>query len=154
MAFQRQFNPANVQQHNNISSVLPAGEYRVLIANSTEGISKSSGKEMITLELNILDAPYDKRKLWFYISDDNYADDKTYQIFRSAGKNPPATIHAGIFKGLVCKIKTKLREYNGEQRAEVAYWIAQTSPAPASDPATGNLIDVPADDKTLDQIPF
>lgn len=149
MAFNRQINMNNVDQNRGASAaVIPPGEYRVQIASATETISKGSGKDMIKLELDILDPPFNNRKMWYYITDDQYADQKVFDIFSSAGKNLPGSIHAQIFPGLICKVKTRNRDYNGEAQAEVHYWIKASGnphPAPAA-PA--------AEQPKEDRIPF
>lgn len=153
MAFNRPINMNNVQNTQNEFFVIPPGEYDVLIAKAEESISKSSGKDMIKLELNILTPPYDKRKLWYYIIDDQYADSKVINIFASAGKPAPANIHAGIFQGLRCRVKTKNREFNGNMQAEVDRWLSQAAPSAAPrpvDPAYGPNNSTPAPD----DIPF
>lgn len=153
MAFNRPINMNNVQNTQNEFSVIPPGEYDVLIVKSEEGISKSSGKDMIKLELDILTPPYDKRKLWYYIIDDQYADSKVVNIFASAGKPTPANIHSGIFQGLRCCVKTKNREFNGNMQAEVDRWVAQA--APASSPAPAPASKYSADNRSNpDDIPF
>ena len=145
MAFNRPINMNNVQNTQNEFSVIPPGEYDVLIAKAEEGISKSSGKDMIKLELNILTPPYDKRKMWYYIIDDQYADIKVVNIFASAGKPTPANIHSGIFQGLRCRVKTKNREFNGNMQAEVDRWLSQDPSAavrtvdPAFNPANSSV---------------
>jgi hypothetical protein len=157
MAFNRTYNAGNVDtQRGAVATVIPPGEYDVLIAECTEGISKGSGKNMLKLELNILTPPYDKRKMWYYIVDDQYADQKTYDIFASAGKQPPRSIHAGIFKGLRCKVKTRNREYNGETQAEVNYWIKQNAPSPSTAPAPAGVDPAygPGSKTNPDEIPF
>ena len=154
MAFNRTYNASNVDTNRGATAtVIPPGEYEVTIVSASDAISKASGKDMIKLELDITTKPYEKRKLWYYIIDDQYADQKIYEIFASAGKNPPASLHSGIFRGLHCKVKTKNRLYNGETQAEVNYWIKRTpdqvQTAPVSqgvDPAMG-----PAEP---DEIPF
>lgn len=154
MAFNRTYNAANVDTNRGAAaSVIPPGEYNVLIASSEEAISKNTGKDMIKLELNILDAPYDKRKLWYYITDDQYADQKFYDIFSSAGKKVPAQLHAGVFQGLRCRVKTKNRLYNGDTQAEVNYWIKAKEPAGAVDPAMGPESSASAAN-SADDIPF
>lgn len=151
MAFNRPINMNNVQAVQNEFSVIPPGEYDVLIAKAEEGISKGSGKAMIKLELNILTPPYDKRKIWYYIVDDQYADIKVVNIFASAGKPTPTNIHSGIFQGLRCRVKTKNREFNGNMQAEVDRWLPQApSTAPSGvDPAMG-----PEVKHNPDEIPF
>lgn len=151
MAFNRQYNAANVDTNRGATAtVIPPGEYDVIISGAEEAISKNTGKDMIKLELSITTPPYDKRKLWYYICDDQYADQKFYDIFTSAGKNVPPNIHAGVFRNLKCRIKTKNRLYNGEQQAEVNYWVKASAPAaPAGvDPAMG------PENNSADDIPF
>lgn len=150
MAFNRTYNAANVDPNRGATAIIPPGEYDVIINSAEDEISKTSGKDMIKLELNIITPPYDKRKLWYYIVDDQYADQKFYDIFSSAGKNVPPKMHTGVFRGLRCRVKTKNRLYNGETQAEVNYWIkfnGDAAPAPAGvDPAMGpstNADDIP-----------
>lgn len=153
MAFNRTYNAANVDTNRGATaSIIPPGEYRVQIVSAEEAISKTTGKDMIKLELNILDAPYDKRKIWYYICDDQYADQKIYDIFTSAGKAVPPQIHAGVFRGLVCKIKTKNRLYNGESQAEVNYWIK--SKTDNATPPTSGVVDPAMGPNSADDIPF
>ena len=148
MAFNRTYNAANVDTNRGATAtVIPPGEYDVIITGAEETISKNTGKDMIKLELSIITPPYDKRKLWYYITDDQYADQKFYDIFTSAGKKVPASIHAGVFHNLKCRIKTKNRLYNDQQQAEVNYWIKATAPAPAQGVA-------PAMGPDADDIPF
>lgn len=124
MAFNRTYDAGNVDTNRGAASqIIPPGEYEVKIVAANDAISKSSGKDMIKLELDILTPPYDKRKLWYYITDDQYADQKCYDIFSSAGKKIPKNINSNIFVGLVCKVKTKNRLYNGETQAEINYWV-------------------------------
>lgn len=141
MAFNRTYNPANVDTDRAATAqIIPPGEYDVIINSAEECISKTSGKNMLKLELNIITPPYDKRKLWYYIVDDQYADQKFYDIFSSAGKNVPTLIHAGVFRGLRCRVKTKNRLYNNENQAEVNYWIirnGEKSPSAGVDPTMG-----------------
>ena len=146
MAFNHTYNPQNIETDTRTAiRSLPVGEYTVQIAKSTDRISKKSGKDMIELELEII-APTDfaGRKLWVYIVDDEFADQKIYDIFRSAGKPVPRQVHSGVFPNLVGKVKTKQRQYNGETRAEVNYWI----PAKKNE-ASANAAGVKTDD-----IPF
>ena len=127
MAFNRTYNAGNVDTNRGATAtVIPPGEYEVTIVASSDAISKASGKDMIKLELDITTKPFEKRKLWYYIVDDDNADQKAYEIFASAGQVPPVALNSGIFKGLHCKVKTKNRLYNGETQAEVNYWIKRT----------------------------
>lgn len=136
MAFNRTYNQQNVQTErgNGDFAPLPAGEYNVQIAEATDKVSKSSGKDMIELTLEVIDTgAYAGRKLWVYIVDDQYADQKIYDIFRSAGKSIPPQITRASFLNLVGRVKTKQRSFNGEIKAEVNYWIPKKDAAAATD---------------------
>ena len=150
MAFNHTYNQNNVEtDRGGNPPALPAGEYTVQIVKSTDRISQKSGKDMIELELEVIQpTQYAGRKLWVYIVDDQYADQKIYDIFRSAGKPVPQQVHSGVFLNLVGKVKTKQRVYNGETRSEVNYWIpkkidADTAAAVAAEVAGVKTDDIP-----------
>lgn len=151
MAFNRPINMNNVQQTQTESTVIPPGEYDILIFKAEEGISKSSGKDMIKLECNFLTAPYDKRKIWYYIVDDQYADSKVVNIFASAGKPTPANIHSGIFQGLRCRVRTKNRDFNGSTQAEIDRWLPQ---AANNTPSTSKYAEDNRAPRDANEIPF
>lgn len=144
MAFNRTFNQNNVDTERSFG-VPPVGEYDVKIVEAREKISQSSGKDMIELELEIINSQV-KGKFWVYIVDDQYADQRIYEIFSSAGKPVPATITSKSFIGLVGRVKVKHETANGEQRAKVNYWLKAKNPTVA---ASGN--EAP---KSTDNIPF
>lgn len=132
--FNHTYNASQVE-----TEVVPtaAGRYTVIIDQVAEKISKNSGKDMLELKLKIIaaEAPEHKRfvgrVLYVYIVDDQYADQKIYDIFTSAGKQVPATVDGKAFVGLVGRVATKLENYNGEPRASVNYWI---KPKPGEPP--------------------
>lgn len=154
MAFNRAVNQANIDmERKGTYSVIPVGEYRVQIVQSTDAISQSSGKDMIKLELEILDGQFKGRKIWQNIVDNQYADQTVYEIYRSCGLQIPKSINSAMFRNLVGKIKTKIREYNGSQNAEVNYWVKPKSgEVPASAPAPVQSA-APANEDP-DDIPF
>lgn len=144
MAFNRTYNPNNVDTDRGNPPALPVGEYTVQITKSTDKISKASGKEMIELELEVIQpTQYAGRKLWVYIVDDQYADQKIYDIFKSAGKPVPQQVHSGVFLNLVGKVKTKQQQYNDETRAEVNYWIPKKDGEAAAAPDKPKTDDIP-----------
>ena len=114
-----------------------AGRYTVIIDEVKEKISKNSGKDMLELKLKITaaESPEHKRfvnrTLYVYIVDDQYADQKIYDIFSSAGKPVPATVDGKAFVGLVGRVATKLEMFDGKPRASVNYWI---KPKPGEQP--------------------
>ena len=87
--FNHTYNSSQVE-----TEVVPtaAGRYTVIIDEVKEKISKNSGKDMLELKLKIIaaEAPEHKRFVnrtrYVYIVDDQYADQKIYDIFTSAGK--------------------------------------------------------------------
>lgn len=138
MAFSHTYNSQNVDgdKGGKLKPIL-AGEYPVRIVKSEDAVSQKTGKDMIRLELEIMQEPYRGRKLFQYIVDDQYADQKIHDILTSCRKDIPATVTSGTFFGLVGKVKTKATVYNGEQRAEVHYWIrpkaGEAAPSNAKD---------------------
>ena len=152
MAFNRTYNAGNVDQSHSYAAI-PAGEYNVRIVVSEDRVSKSSGKDMIALELEIIDGPFSGRKLFQYIVDDQYADQKIYDICQSCRKEIPQTITSAVFRGLTGRVKTKQSFYNGEPKAEINYWIrpkGDAAPHPPVDPAMGPDAAAPQ----ADDIPF
>ena len=156
MAFSHKVNQANVEEHP-ASVPIPAGEYAVRIAESVDAISKKSGKDMIKLELEITEGKFARRKLFQYIVDDQYADQKIYDILPACGVAIPDTVTSATFRNLRGRVKTKSRLYNGEERAEVSYWIksrtaaAPATAAPAGQPPAENANGAP---DITDDIPF
>jgi len=139
MPFNRTYNSNNVDQSHSFTAI-PAGEYNVRVAVSEDRVSKTSGKDMIALELEIIDGPFSGRKLFYYIVDDQYADQKIFDICQSCRKEIPATITSAVFRGLTGRVKTKQSFYNGEPKAEINYWIrpkGNAAPHPPVDPAMG-----------------
>ena len=150
MAFNRTYNQSKVDVNHVGKDIepLPVGEYTVQVTRATDKISQA-GNDMIELELSVI-APIDFKnyKLWVYIVDNEYADQKVYEIFRSCGKPVPAQIARAAFIDLVGRVKTKRRRYDGEIKAEVNYWIpaeeGELPPAPTA----------PTENPVPDDIPF
>ena len=152
--FDRQFNRQNADAHdNNGLSPIPSGDYAVRIVKSEYAVSKTSGKEMIVLELEIQGGKHAGRRLWYRIVDDEYADSKVMSIMTSCGQGEPQRIWPGLFDGLLGHVHTKVWLYNGKEQADVSYWIRprdNAAPHPPVDPAMG-----PATAPTNpDDIPF
>ena len=149
--FDRPINRQQAEQYNS-DRPIPSGDYPVHIVVSEHAISKNSGKEMIKLELRITAGPFAGRKLFQYITNDEYADAKAISICESCGVAEPTRIWPGLFQGLRGVVHTKVRLYNGEQQAIVSYWKKPEKDQPHSpvDPAMG-----PANAPTNpDDIPF
>jgi len=146
--FNRTYNAANVNadKEGGDFKPIPPGEYRVQIVKAEDAVSQSSGKDMIRLEIEIIDlGEFAGRKLWQYIVDDQYADQKVYDILTACGKPIPQQITSGIFVNLTGRVKTKNRIYNGKESAEINYWLR---PKPGETPAQ------PVNTNPADDIPF
>lgn len=149
--FDRPINHQHAEQYNS-DRPIPSGDYPVHIVVSEYSISKNSGKEMIKLELEITAGPFARRKLFQYITDDEYADAKAISICESCGVAEPTRIWPGLFQGLRGVVHTKVELYNGEQQAKVSYWKKpeKDQSHPPVDPAMGPDTAAP----NADDIPF
>lgn len=148
MAFSRGLDRSKIDEKRDGGQKLPPipeGEYEVGILNSTDEISKTSGKEMIKLEVQIISGEYKNRKLYQYIVDNEYADQTIYDILTACNKPIPATISSSCFRFLSGRVKVRQRMYNGEPRAEIHYWIKPTEQDKAQ---------AKAEDTSADGIPF
>lgn len=140
------------QYKENDFQIIPAGDYRVRIADVTEK-TFSSGNEgyEITLEVNGYAS-----KLWYYLVLDASNPVKTNQrigdFFNSFGITNPAMGTGKQWIGCVGAIRVKHEDYNGEKRAKVAYCLSRKNQdklepwknaAAASTPAA--QVDIPAD---------
>jgi hypothetical protein len=128
----------------------PVGEYYVQIMDGEEKISKT-GKEMIVLTCEIIQCEY-KNKIFEYIVAGDSAQQRIHDILLSCNRTPQKgqAITGQTFVGLVGKVRIKHEQYNGETQLRINFWKRPNESVHVS----GNLIDVPKDDKTLDQIPF
>ena len=131
---------------------IPEGEYTVTIEQVTEKISRKTGADMLELKLKIVGAEpanqkFVGRTLFYYLLDDQYLDQKLYDLFTACSKPIPAQVTGKEFLNLCGRIKTKLEPYNGEQRASVRYWCRpKPGEKPPSPPA--------APKNSADDIPF
>lgn len=114
-----------------------AGKYTVVVDVVSDKISRKSGADMLELKLKIKDAEDEANKkfigrsLFYYIVDDQYADQKIYDIFSACGKPIPNQLTGKTFVGLTGKVMVKNEMYNGEKRAGINYWIR---PKPGEQP--------------------
>lgn len=137
--FNHQYNMHSVDTSS--AEAPAAGKYTVVVDVVTDKISRTSGKDMLELKLKIVDAEdetnkkFKGRSLYYYIVDDQYADQKIYDVFSACGKPIPNQITGNLFTNLTGKVMVKNETYNGEKRATVNYWIrlapGEAAPAPA-----------------------
>ena len=140
--------------------IIPVGDYRARIADVTEK-KFSSGNEgyEITLEINGYNS-----KLWFYLVLDAADPAKTNQrigdFFNSFGITSPAMGSGKQWIGTVGAVRVKHEEYNGENRAKVAYCLArsrQDKLAPWKNTGTAATPAAPSAPETVeipDDLPF
>lgn len=121
-----QWNYDPTQYKENDFQVIPVGDYRARIADVVEK-KFSSGNEgyEITLEINGYSS-----KLWFYLVLDPSDPAKTNQrigdFFNSFGITSPAMGSGKQWIGMVGAVRVKHEEYNGANRAKVAYCLARS----------------------------
>lgn len=146
------------QYKENDFPVIPVGDYRARVADVVEK-KFSSGNEgyEITMEINGYNS-----KLWFYLVLDASDPAKTNQrigdFFTSFGITNHAMGSGKQWIGAVGAVRVKHEEYNGENRAKIAYCIARnrqdklpawknTAAAQAA-PVVDNSVNIP------DNLPF
>ena len=128
----------------------PEGAYAFDVANAEDGISKSSGKEMIVLDLNLYDANGNIFQLrdWL-VPGTNYGDKKIFEACKSCGlgsKYALGQVNAEDFLGKSGWAKVKIGKAqpkdksnpNGDKydpKNEIAWYLdeeqKQSAPAPA-----------------------
>ena len=127
---------------------IPEGEYTVVVDSVTDKVSRKTGADMLEIKLKIVDAAPEQKKfigrtLFYYLIDDQYLDQKLYDMFTACSMPIPNQVTGKAFLGLCGRIRTKLDTYNGEQRASVRYWCRpRPGEAPVEPPKPTN----PADD--------
>lgn len=128
----------------------PVAEYTVEVINGEEKISKS-GKKMLVLTLKIKHPEY-KNQLFDYIVDNEYTQQKFFNIMQSCGITPAKgmSVNAQTFIGRTATIKIKHDEYNGDISLKVDKWVKAT-PQTVVDPA---FAPAPAAAHNANEIPF
>lgn len=151
MAFGHTYNQQNVDT-NRGKIFIPAGDYDVQIVNVTDEVSRSSGRDQIKLEIQVISGPCKGGKLFYYIVDDQYADQKIWEVLTACRRQIPPQVTSNAFRGgLTGRLRVKNEMYNGEQRSSVNYWLR---PKPGeSAPAPGNQT-APAAEPNPDDVPF
>ncbi len=148
--FNHKYNSSTVSTEG--PAPIPEGEYTVVVDVVSEKVSRKTGADMLELKLKVVDASTDElkkfigRTLYYYLLDDQYLDQKIYDVFTSCSVPIPAQVTGKAFMGLCGRVKTKLDTYNGEQRASVRYWI---KPRPGEAP-----VEPPKPKNDADDIPF
>ena len=151
MAFGHTYNQQNVDT-NRGKIFIPAGDYDVQIVNVTDEVSRSSGRDQIKLEIQVISGPCKGGKLFYYIVDDQYADQKIWEVLTACRRQIPPQVTSNAFRGgLTGRLRVKNEIYNGEQRSSVNYWLR---PKPGeSATAPGNQT-APAAEPDPDDVPF
>lgn len=145
---------------------LPAGKYRVRIADVEERQSKA-GNDMYVLTLDVSGTG---RKLWYYMvfmpDNKKLTNAKLGAIFDSFGI-APGDLNIEHWKGKVGACKVKHEDYDGEPQARVHYflkrkaqddlpaWVEpesgsqQEEGGPSYTPANTDFADIKVDDEDL-----
>lgn len=136
------FDPSQYKESD--FQIIPVGDYRARIADVVEK-KFSSGNEgyEITLDINGYNS-----KLWFYLVLDASDPAKTNQrigdFFNSFGITSPAMGSGKQWIGMVGAIRVRHEEYNGENRARVAYCLARSRQEKLAPWKNGNAATPPA----------
>lgn len=119
------FNPGNRREME--FEPIPIGKYRVQITDARLETSKSSGKDMIALEVTIVDSDHAGRKMFDYLVAGDWFDTKAGQILESVGipLSGDLDVTPELLYQQVGSVKVKHEPYNGETRSKIAYWVAQ-----------------------------
>lgn len=147
------YDPSQYKENN--FPIIPIGDYRARIADVVEKKfnSGNDGYE-ITLEINGY-----QTKMWFYLVLDANEPAKTNQrigdFFNSFGITSPAMGNGKQWIGAVGAVRVKHEEYQGENRAKIAYCIARSrqdklaawknATAQATQAAPVSQVEIPSD---------
>lgn len=118
------YDPSQYKESN--FPIIPVGDYRARITDVVEKKfnSGNDGYE-ITLEINGYQS-----KMWFYLVLDANEPAKTNQrigdFFNSFGITNPAMGNGKQWIGAVGAVRVKHEEYQGENRAKIAYCIGRS----------------------------
>lgn len=111
--------------------LVPAGKYNAMIDTLEYKLSKSAGKPMWAVVLQITDGPYAGRKLFANLSFSEKALPGTKaSIQRFAPEtlttafNPKKIADSGDLIGRLVQVKTKVETYEGEPRTKVGQIMA------------------------------
>ena len=126
----------NVQERPTFK-LAPEGDYNVQIIKGEEKIAKS-GKNMIVLTAQIIHPEY-KNQLFEYIVDNEYAQQRIFDILTSCGVTPTRgmAVTPQTFVNRTGKVRIKHEEYNGDKQLRIAFWKKSDAPAPAPAPQRG-----------------
>lgn len=123
MSINWNYDPSQYEEKN--FEIIPVGDYRARISDVVVKTfsSGNSGYE-ITLDINGYNS-----KMWFYLVLDASNPAQTNQrigdFFNSFGITNPAMGTGKQWIGAVGAVRVKHEQYNGENRAKVAYCIAR-----------------------------
>lgn len=122
----------NNVQETPVYKIPPIGDYTVQIIGADAKISRS-GKDMIVLRCKIQHPEY-KTEMFEYIVDNEYAQQRIFDILNSCGQPPRvgAVITPQSFVGLTGNVRIKHEEYNGETQVKINFWKRPVTPPPAA----------------------
>jgi hypothetical protein len=127
------FDVSDVEPGMDFDTPVPVGVYKMRITDIEETTSSKDGKDMLKIELTIINGEYKGRKVWDYIkySDENSAW-KWMQFLEAVGlvkgKKKTGTFDTAKVEGTVIVVKTKIEK--SEEYGESSK-VASMQPLPA-----------------------
>ena len=149
------YNPKNRKEAD--FSVPPPGKYRVQITEARPEASKSTGADMIVLECTILPGQAGAgSKLWDYLVDGEWFATKAGQVLESVGIRADAEtdVTPELLYQRVGVVQTKVENFNGRERAKIAYWCKSNGHPQEAAPVAASPRPRPDQVTSEDGIPY
>jgi hypothetical protein len=115
-----------------VRSVVPKGEYDCVISALEYKRSASKDQPMWSIQLEITEGDYAGRKLFTVISFSPAALSMAKMAIKTfapellemgAAFKPKQVADEGTLLGKICRVKTKIEKYEGEDQTRVARWV-------------------------------
>ena len=113
---------------------LPPGVYSCVVENTEYGLSQRSGNPMITWVFRVTDPQYENRLLFYHTTlHDRTGQSRMKRVLArvvpdvASGKfSPRQFADEGVAIGMPCRVKVKVRPYEGQKRNNVTEVLPPT----------------------------
>src|ERR1044072_129212 len=96
-----------VERSREFDTPIPVGVYKMVVSNAVKKKSKSSGNDMLELELEVPKGEHKGRKVWEYIVLDENSDWKVAQLIDALGMKEKGTLDTDKLIGKSVKVRVK-----------------------------------------------